>query len=236
MRDYRLELETRVANIRALLQASGAEGLIYGNSGGKDSVLVGILCQKACENTLGVLMPCASKRNFGEDLEDGLAVARAFGIRSLTVDLTPLRNAFLETLEEKNISPNQLAQTNLPPRLRMNTLYAIANTRNLLVAGTSNRSEIYVGYFTKWGDGAYDFNPISDLTVREVYEFLRYLGVSEHILTKPPSGGLFDGQTDEQDLGISYDKIDDYLLYGKASGEDRALIERLHERTKHKRK
>ena len=92
-----------------------------------------------------------------------------------------------------------------------------------------------MGYFTKWGDGAYDLNPISDLTVTEIYEFLRYLNAPEQIITKAPSAGLFDGQTDEGEMGITYDKIDDYLLNGNATAQDKAIIDKYHNRSQHKR-
>jgi len=117
----------------------------------------------------------------------------------------------------------------------MTALYSVAASENRLVAGTGNRSEAYMGYFTKWGDGAYDFNPIADLTVTEIYEFLRYLKAPECVIKKAPSAGLFDGQTDEGEMGIPYSRIDNYLLYGKASGEDLKLIQSYHQRSEHKR-
>ena len=174
MRDYQAELEKRVAYIQERLQSAGAKGIVYGNSGGKDSALVGILCRKACDNVLGVMMPCQSKRNFGEDMVDGLAVAKQFDIETVTVDVTAAKEALLQSVE--GVMPlADMAKANMNPRLRMITLYALAQSRNALVAGTGNRSEYYMGYFTKWGDGAYDLNPIIDLTVEEIYEFLRFL-------------------------------------------------------------
>ncbi|MBR7110765.1 MAG: NAD(+) synthase, partial [Clostridia bacterium] len=116
------------------------------------------------------------------------------------------------------------------------TLYAIGASENLLVAGTGNRSETYLGYFTKHGDGGCDFNPISDLTVKEVYEFLEYLNAPEAVRTKAPSAALFDGQTDEQEMGLTYNAIDTYLLEGKAIDADREKIERMHARSEHKRR
>ena len=92
-----------------------------------------------------------------------------------------------------------------------------------------------MGYFTKWGDGAHDFNPIADLTVSEIYEFLRYLGAPDFIIEKAPSAGLYDGQTDETEMGISYQKIDEYLLNGTVSEKSRTLIEKYHEASEHKR-
>ena len=235
MRDYKIETEKRVAFIRAKLAESGAEGLVFGNSGGKDSALVGILCKLACDNTLGVVMPCASKRNFGEDMEDGMAVAEQFSIECRTVDLTDIKALFTETLGRVT-ELNRTALTNMNPRLRMITVYAIGAAENRLVVGTGNRSEVYMGYFTKWGDGGYDLNPIADLTVTEVYEFLRYLKAPENIITKAPSAGLFEGQTDEADMGVSYAAIDRYLAGEAVLPEEEAIIRRYHERSEHKRR
>ena len=144
LRDYAAELKMRVEYIHSLVEAAEAEGIVYGNSGGKDSALVGILCKMACDNTVGVLMPCSSKRNFEEDTRDALEVAEHYGIRTRTVDLTPVRDAEVEQL--KTATPlTQMAMANIAPRLRMTTLYAIAASENLLVAGTGNRSEGYMG-------------------------------------------------------------------------------------------
>ena len=116
----------------------------------------------------------------------------------------------------------------------MTTLYSIGGSENLLVAGTGNRSERYMGYFTKWGDGGCDFNPISDLTATEVFEFLTYLKAPINIITKAPSAGLYEGQTDEQDMGVTYKAIDDFLLYGTVNEADKAVIDRYHGRADHK--
>ena len=235
MRDYAFELNERVNFIKNLLKESGASGIIFGNSGGKDSALVSIICKKACEDTVGIQMPCHSKRNYGEDLDDALEVARQFDIETRTVDLTPVRNEVLSSL--KGVSElNNMALANIAPRLRMTTLYTIAAAENRLVAGTGNRSETYMGYFTKHGDGACDFNPIYDLTVTEIYEFLRFLGAPASIIEKAPSGALFDGQTDESEMGISYASIDKFLLTGEATDEDLAIMNRYHSRSHHKRR
>ena len=235
MRDYQKEYENRVAFIRELVAQSGVKGIVFGNSGGKDSALVGILCKAACDNTVGVIMPCASKRNFGSDMEDGNALAEQFGIETRTVDLTPIRET-AEKVIGSVTSINVASLANIAPRLRMTTLYTIAGSEGLLVAGTGNRSEAYMGYFTKWGDGAYDFNPIADLTATEVIEFLKYLDAPVSIRTKAPSAGLFEGQTDEQEMGVTYAAIDRYILTGVATEEDRAIIDRFHRRSEHKRR
>jgi len=235
MRDYKAEFEGRVAFIRELVKSSGVSGIVFGNSGGKDCALVGILCKAACENTLGVIMPCASQRNFGMDADDGRALAEQFGIETRLVDLTEVRRVHMEELS-KVTELNSMAITNIAPRLRMTTLYAIAAAENRLVAGTGNRSEAYMGYFTKWGDGGCDFNPIADLTATEVFEFLEYLKAPRCIIDKAPSAGLFDGQTDEEDMGVSYKAIDEYILYGTATDKDKAVIDRYHSRSEHKRR
>lgn len=233
MRDYKSEFENRVAFIRRKIGEAHADGIIYGNSGGKDCTLVGILCKAACDNTVGLIMPCASSRNFGIDRDDALTVAARYGIETRTIDLTAVRAAETERLAGvTKLTDDALA--NIAPRLRMTTLYAVGASENRLVAGTGNRSEAYMGYFTKWGDGAYDFNVISDLTVTEIYEFLRYLDAPRCILDKAPSAGLFEGQTDEQEMGVTYRAIDAVLLGGEVTDEERAVIERFHARAGHK--
>ena len=234
MRDYQKEFENRVSFIRGLLAESGADGLVYGNSGGKDSALVGILCKAACDNTIGIIMPCASKRNYDQDAEDGMTVAKQYHIETRTVDLTPVREIAIQQISAAS-TLNSAALTNIAPRLRMLTLYAVAASENRLVAGTGNRSEAYVGYFTKWGDGAHDFNPISDLTVTEIYEFLRWLNAPACIIEKAPSAGLFDGQTDEQEMGITYKELDAYLFGEVVSDATKQTIQRMHEKSEHKR-
>jgi NAD+ synthase len=235
MRNYQEEFDRRVAYIRGKLREAHADGIVFGNSGGKDSALVGILCKAACPNTLGVIMPCASSQNYGQDKDDGNALAGQFGIETRTVDLTAVREAELKALACA-AELNDMAVTNIAPRLRMTTLYAIAAAENRLVAGTGNRSEIYMGYFTKWGDGASDFNPIADLCAGEVFEFLRYLNAPLAIVSKAPSAGLYEGQTDEKEMGVSYAAIDSYIKGGEIAEKDRAVIDRYHSRSEHKRR
>ncbi len=235
MRDYALETKNRVAFIRRVMEDAHVNALVFANSGGKDCALVGILCKMACENTLSIMMPCHSRRNYEEDLSDALALCERFGIEHITVDLTPVREAMMTAISaSQEVTPE--AAANIAPRMRMTVDYAVAQSRGALVAGTGNRSEGYVGYFTKWGDGAYDFNPIADLTVGEVYEFLDYLDAPEHIRRKAPSAGLFEGQTDEGQLGVTYRQIDEVILTGHTddpAAEEK--IARYHRTTAHKR-
>ena len=235
MRDYKTEFEKRVSFIKSILLSSGAEGIVYGNSGGKDSALVGILCKAACDNTAGIIMPCTSKRNYSQDMLDAEEIAVRYHIETRTVDLTSVKEAELKALDGVSVM-NNAALYKMAPRLRMLTLYAVAAAENRLVAGTGNRSEAYVGYFTKWGDGAHDFNPIADLTVTEVYEFLHYLNAPSCVIDKAPSAALFDGQTDESEMGVTYAELDSYLL-GKQIPEDKKqMIEVMHTASQHKRK
>ncbi len=234
MRDCKTEIRERVAFIRRLLDEAHADGIVYGNSGGKDCTLVGALCKLACENTVGIIMPCSSSANYGSDKSDALEAGRVFGIPQRTVDLTSVREALLSSLEGVT-EPNAQALTNIAPRLRMTTLYAIAAAENRMVAGTGNKCEIFMGYFTKWGDGGSDFNPISDLTVDEVYALLAYLGAPESIIKKAPSAGLYEGQTDEKDMGVTYREVADYIMGKEIAPASREIIERYHARSEHKR-
>jgi len=235
MRDYGQELQKRLEFIRNTVKSAGASGVIFGNSGGKDCALVGILCKKACDKTIGLIMPCTSKRNYESDKRDAQIVAEKFEIETRTVDLSDAKTELAKAIE-KAAKLNDSALANIAPRLRMTTLYAVAASENLLVAGTGNRSEKYMGYFTKWGDGACDFNPIGDLTVSEVYEFLRFLGAPDRIIEKAPSAGLFEGQTDEAEMGVSYRSIDNFLLTGTTNAADLSIIDRYHKSSEHKRK
>lgn len=228
------DIDKRIDFIREVVAVSGARGIVFGNSGGKDSALVGILCKMACEDTLGVIMPCESKQNYTQDRKDAESLAAQFRITTKIVELTQTKQAIVQAIAETSqLTPAAL--NNIAPRLRMTTLYAIAGSDNRLVAGTGNRSESHMGYFTKWGDGAYDFNPISDLTVTEIYAYLRLLNAPSVIIEKAPSAGLFDGQTDEIEMGISYLCIDHYLLEGDIAENERRIIEHHHTKSEHKR-
>jgi len=234
MRDYRIETEKRVEFIRKQLGESGATGIVFGNSGGKDSALVGILCKMACDDTVGLMLPCTAECNYGDDITDALMISKLFRIEKRMVDLTKTADALKLALKGATFLTDS-ANANIAPRLRMAALYAIAASENRLVAGTGNKSERHMGYFTKWGDGAFDFNPIADLTVTEIYQFLTFLDVPKRIIDKAPSAGLFDGQTDEGDMGVTYKAIDEYLSSGTCAPEDMEIIANYHKISEHKR-
>lgn len=239
--DIKTSVEKRVQWIKDVIAASGAAGVVYGNSGGKDCTLVSALVKMATDNVIGVIMPCQSSVNYGQDREDAIAAGKAFGIPQIEVDLTAVKEAFVAALgthtegEGTSDAGRHSAFINVNPRLRMTALYAVAQCRGYLVAGTGNACEYAMGYFTKWGDGAYDFNPIADLTVPEIYEHLRYLGAPERIITKAPSAGLYAGQTDEKEMGVTYDEITDYLRGKPVAADKKAVMDSLAARSAHKR-
>lgn len=239
--DISTNVENRVKWIKEVLESSGARGIIYGNSGGKDCTLVGALCRMATPNVLGVIMPCQSSANYGSDRDDALAAGRHFGIAQTEVDLTAVKESLVAALgdglaEGEENGAARSALININPRLRMTTLYALGQAKGYLVAGTGNLCEYTVGYFTKWGDGAYDFDPIADLTVPEIYEMLRFLDAPASIIEKAPSAGLYPGQTDETELGVTYGDITAYIRGGELSESMRRRIAGMEERTAHKRR
>lgn len=230
--DWKQEAEGRIAWIQELLAEARASGIVLGLSGGKDSAVVGALCKQACPRVLGVMMPCQS---LDSDREDALRLAARFQIETLEIDISAPFLAERQLLQQALSELPGLAEANIKPRLRMTTLYAVAQARGYLVAGTSNRSERAMGYFTKWGDGACDFNPIADLTVREVLWLGEALDVPGDLLHKAPSAGLWPGQTDESELGISYAAIDAYLLEGQADAQTADRVARAFRSSEHKR-
>lgn len=234
MRNFEEEIQRRVAFIKAQVSAANAQGIVYGNSGGKDCMLVGVLCKMACENTVGVIMPCGSNRNYNEDLQDAQKGSAHFGITTRIIDLSKVKETLLGEITPQ-VRVNKQGESNIAPRLRMTTLYAIGASEGRLVAGTGNRSEGHMGYFTKWGDGGHDFNPISDLTATEIFQFLAYLKAPDWIQTKAPSAGLFDGQTDEAEMGVTYAAIDQFLTDGTGDPKDLEVIARYHNVSHHKR-
>ncbi len=231
------EVELTVNWLREQVKNSGTKGILVGLSGGIDSSVVAHLIKRAFpENSLGVILPCKSNP---KDAEDGELAAKAANLDYITVDLTQthevLHNKINAQMEGKPTENHQLTDANLRARLRMSTLYGVANQMSYLVAGTDNAAEILTGYFTKYGDGGVDILPIANLTKREVFEWGRYLGVPQSVLDRAPSAGLWEGQTDELEMGTTYDRIDDYLEGKEIPEADRLIIERLNKRSEHKR-
>jgi NAD+ synthase len=183
-------------------------------------------------------MPCSSNP---QDKEDALKVVKACGLKYLEIKLCDVHEALFEQVENKVSELNKevlnldISKANLKARLRMSTLYAVANALNYLVVGTDNAAETYTGYFTKYGDGGVDILPISNLTKREVRQWAREIGVPQAIIEKAPSAGLWLNQTDEEEMGTTYDMIDDYLDGKEIPDKDKLIIEKLHKCSYHKR-
>lgn len=189
-----IEMNNAIEWIKEYVNNSGAKGVVVGNSGGKDSATVIAMATKALgkDRILTIAMPCNS---INADLEDAKLVADTFGVRLLNIDLTETFNEMEKSIENEIIDLGidnlcKEAKINIKPRLRMTTLYGVAQTFGYLVIGTGNLCEAMVGYTTKWGDNASDFNPIGNFTVDEVLEIGRMLGVPEKILSKAPNDGL----------------------------------------------
>ena len=208
--DYK-KLAVDIQNwIKNYVMSANAEGVVIGLSGGIDSAVTAALCANALgkENIIGLGLPCES---VSQDLEDAKLIAKVLGIDFKIIDLTSVYNKFLEVMDPI-VKTNKMASANLKPRLRMAVLYFHGQTKgNYLVAGTGNRAELAIGYFTKYGDGAVDFEPLGMLYKKEVREIARILKIPEKIILKPPSPGLWVGQTDEGEIGLLYDTIDEIL-------------------------
>jgi len=233
------KIEIVVAWLRQKAAEAGAAGLVVGVSGGIDSAVVACLNQRAFpQNSLGVVLPCASAALDGEYAAKLIA---ACGLQGMTVDLTAVHDQLLgqvtSQLKEREISPGrqQMTSANLKARLRMSTLYALANSLNYLVVGTDNADETYTGYFTKYGDGGVDLLPIANLTKGQVREWARILGVPQEIIDRPPTAGLWADQTDEKEMGTTYAVIDAFLQGQPIPDRDREIIERMHRLSEHKR-
>jgi NAD+ synthase len=210
------------------------KGAVLGMSGGVDSSVVAALCIKVFpKNTLGLIMPCHSNV---KDKQDAEVVAKKLSIPTNTVCLDDIFDAYLKILPDFNpeASLKQLAQANLKARLRMITLYYTANQLKYLVIGSGNRSELTVGYFTKHGDAGVDILPLGNLVKKEVRELARFLKIPQQIIDKAPSAGLWAGQTDEGEMGFTYEALDDYILTGKAPEELKKRIEVMHAASAHK--
>ena len=202
--------------IKEKVEEAKANGVVVGLSGGIDSSVTAYLCVKALgkDKVLGLIMP--EKNTNPKDIEHAKMVAEKLGIKYIISDITDILKAFGAGGYVPTKEFDKIADGNLKARIRMCLLYYFANKYNLLVAGTSNKSEIYVGYGTKHGDIACDIRPIGNLFKTEVRELAKYLGVPKEIIEKPPSAGLWEGQTDEGELGIKYETLDEILkLYEK---------------------
>ncbi len=227
--------EKLVLWVRDTVLAAGCKGVVVGMSGGLDSSVLAVLCHRAFPQSMfGVIMPCYSSQ---EDEEHARAVASKFSVPTKIVVLDTVLDTLIKTLPGDKVEPavSRLAEANLKVRLRMLTLYYFANQLKYIVAGSGNRSELSVGYFTKYGDGGVDILPLGNLVKGQVSELASFLGIPQEIIDKPPSAGLWQGQTDEGELGLGYEELDRYLVTGEATNELRGKIESMIAANCHKR-
>ncbi len=223
-------IEEKVNYIRKTVEDAGLKGVVFGLSGGLDSSVVAALCKRAFkDDALGIIMPIHS---VPQDEEDARLVAENTGINLKKVDLTNTFDEFMKSVDETKV---EMSKHNVKPRLRMTTLYYYAQSLSYMVVGCSNYSEYYTGYFTKHGDSGADIFPIVDLLKTDLFEMAKYLGLPEKIIEKKPSAGLFEGQTDEDEMGFTYDELDGYIMNEiELDEKKKKLIDRLHRINRHK--
>ena len=217
---------TIVEFIKSKVSESNTDGVVIGLSGGIDSTLTAYLACEAVgsENVFGIIMPSTTTPT--EDKIHGIEVAQKLGISYKEIAIDSILNEYLSMTQ---LDDNELAIGNLKARIRMTIIYYYANAKNYLVSGTGNKSEILIGYFTKCGDGACDMEPIGDLYKTDVYKLGQYMEIQKEILEKPPRAGLWADQTDEEEIGMSYDLIDSILyLYTEKDMEDSEIAEKLN--------
>ncbi len=231
MDNIELIIDELVVWLRNKVNEAGGEGVVFGLSGGVDSAVVaGISKQAFPDTSLGIIMPCHSNPI---DEEHGMLVAESLNLKTKKVDLTPVYDVFIKTAEIK--TTNDLAKANIKPRLRMTTLYYYAQSYNYLVLGGSNKSEFTIGYFTKHGDSGVDLLPIASFVKRDIWHMAKALNIPDIIIEKPPTAGLWEGQTDEEEMGFNYDILDEYILNKNGPSEIVERIEGMSRRSEHKR-
>ncbi|MRZ81526.1 NAD(+) synthase [Paeniclostridium sordellii] len=242
MKEIHFKIDKTVEWLREKVKESHTNGLVVGVSGGIDSAVVAYLIKKAFPNdSIGVIMSIKSNP---QDRVDALKVINGCNINYLDLDLTEEQTSIYKKvsngLKEQNLynsANDKMSDANLRARIRMSTVYTVANNMGYLVVGTDNAAEIHTGYFTKYGDGGVDLIPLANLTKREVYEWAKVLGVHKDIINKAPSAGLWEGQTDENEMGTTYDMID-AIVEGRINDvpkKDQDIIARLHRISDHKR-
>ena len=227
-------LDVIVKFLQDYLKDNHQDCYVLGISGGVDSSLVAALAKKAVgkDKLFAYAMPIDS---LVDDENDAVRLAKHLDINYEVVDLTDAYHKLVEKYEATGVKLDLSTKGNLKARMRMATLYAFAQNKHGLVLGTDNKDERYTGYFTKFGDGGVDLLPIANLLKREVVEACLLLGIPEDLAKRVPSAGLYQGQTDEKEMGITYQDLDDYLLGKEVSPEAKERIERLHRISAHKR-
>ena len=220
--------------LKEYLESSHMDGYVLGLSGGVDSSLVAALAKNAVgkDKLMCMMMPIESHPS---DLEDAKKVAKALDLRYLVLDGSESYQASLKQFELNGEELDRMSKSNLKVRIRMTLLYAYGQTHRYLVLGTDNMDERYTGYFTKYGDGAADVLPIVYLNKQEVVEAAKLKGVPLELAERVPSAGLFEGQTDEKEMGVSYKDLDKFLMGEEVDIKVKERIEYLHRISEHKR-
>lgn len=218
--------------LKEYLKNSHCDSYILGLSGGVDSSLVAAIARKAVGKDKLYCYAIDIESNKA-DVKDAIKVAKELDVNLEILNLSKTYNVYLKELRGKRFQ--KLTKSNLKVRMRMVALFAFAQEHKGLVLGTDNMDERYVGYFTKYGDGAADLLPIVYLTKQEVREAAKIYGLSKALVDRVPSAGLFQGQTDEGEMGIKYADLDKYLLGKKVPNDVKNRIEHLHKISEHKR-
>lgn len=218
------------------VKSSKTEGVVLGMSGGVDCSTVARLCQKAGIKVHLVIMPYGNGMKNSNTYTHAMDLINKFKFEYHIFDIKDTVDS-ITINTTTSIANTEMAKANIRPRIRMTYLYEYAQINNLLVIGTGNLSEATCGYFTKWGDGAHDINPLANITKREVYILAKELEVPESIITAKPSADLWLGQTDEEELGITYKQIDNYIINGTSGNTDiDKMIKEKNEKNMHKLK
>ena len=216
--------------LRNSVKEADCKGIVYGLSGGVDSAVIAALSKLAFgDESLAIMMPINS--SFEDEIDAKLVIDK-FKLNAIKVDLSRTYSEFVEVVEKGD---NNMAYANVKPRLRMTTLYYYAQLKGYLVVGTSNKSEFTVGYFTKYGDSGSDLMPLVDFTKKEIFELARYLEIPDKIIQKPPSAGLFEDQTDEDEMGFTYNDLEKYINNEKIDERIEEKINRMVKISEHKR-
>ena len=232
LNDYIKEIELFLINY---LKDTHSETFVLGVSGGVDSSLVAALCKKAVgkEHLHCLIIPIESSQ---EDIKDALTLVKDLDLRYDIIDATETFYSYVNDFKKNGYEMDKSTLGNLKARIRMSILYAFAQKERGLVVGTDNADERYVGYYTKYGDGACDLLPIAHLVKAEVVKAAKILGVRTSLAERVPTAGLYEGQTDEKEMGILYKDLDAYVLGKKVSKEAEERIQYLHRISEHKRK